>query len=110
MTPEHLTSLKEQLLLMEKELLENIIGESSEEENPYSIDGDLADRAEALSAVSISEDLSNTQKQTLEKIRMALHRMKEGNYGKCVECNAEIGYERLKAVPYADKCRKHMNI
>ncbi len=108
MTPEKLAFLKEQLLVMEQELLENIIGESSEEENPYTIDGDLADKAEAVSAVSLNEGLSNTQKITLEKIRMALQRIKNGTYGKCLICGEEVTVDRLEAVPYADKCRKHM--
>ena len=108
MTPEKLAFLKEQLLTMEQELIDNIVGESSEEENPYTIDGDLADKAEALSTVSLNEGLSNTQKKTLEKIRIALQRIKEGTYGKCSVCSAEISNERLEAVPYADKCRKHM--
>jgi DnaK suppressor protein len=100
---------KKKLALMEKEILENITSETSEEENPFEIDGDLVDRAEAFSAASVSEGLSVSQKKIIEEIRRAIQRIKDNVFGKCSVCGAEIEPERLEAIPYADKCKKHMN-
>jgi RNA polymerase-binding protein DksA len=34
----------------------------------------------------------------------ALERVEDGTYGKCVGCGAEIGHERLEAVPHVRLC------
>ncbi len=100
---------RKKLIKMENEMLENIKSETSEEENPFEIDGDLVDRAEAFSSATVSEGLSSSQKRIIEEIRRAIQRIKDNNYGKCSVCGDEIEEERLEVIPYADKCKKHMN-
>ncbi len=100
---------KKKLIKMENEMLENIKSETSEEENPFEIDGDLVDRAEAFSSATVNEGLSSSQKKIIEEIRRAIQRIKDNNYGKCTICGDEIEEERLEVIPYADKCKKHMN-
>lgn len=97
------------LIKMENEMLENIKSETSEEENPFEIDGDLVDRAEAFSSATVSEGLSSSQKRIIEDIRRAIQRIKDNNFGRCTVCGEEIEEERLEIIPYADKCKKHMN-
>ena len=109
MTAEKIERFKKKLLSMESEILDNIKSETSEEENPFEVDGDLADKAEAFSSATVSEGLSTSQKKVIEEIRRALQRIKDGLFGKCVVCSSEIEEERLDAIPYADKCKKHMN-
>jgi DnaK suppressor protein len=109
MNDKRLDEYKKRLIEMQRELLENIIDETTDEENPFDVDGDLADKAEIFSSVAISEGLSTTQKNTLEKIRKALQKIKSGDYGKCQVCGKDIEPERLKAVPYAETCKEHMN-
>ena len=43
--------------------------------------------------------------ETLDKIDAALQRLAEGTYGDCVECGAEIAGPRLRALPFAVRCR-----
>lgn len=43
----------------------------------------------------------------LEDINKALHAIAEGTYGICSICGGDIPYERLEAVPTADKCVEH---
>jgi DnaK suppressor protein len=100
---------RKKLIMMENEMLENIKSETSEEENPFEIDGDLVDRAEAFSSATVSEGLSSSQKRIIEDIRRAIQRIKDKNYGRCSVCGEEIEEERLEIIPYADKCKKHMN-
>ncbi|MFN4217025.1 MAG: TraR/DksA family transcriptional regulator [Brevinematales bacterium] len=108
MTRERLAYFKKRLEEMRDSLLENIRGETSEERNPFETDGDVVDQADMLSTASLVEGLSNTQKRTLEEVLRALQRIENGVYGKCTVCGEEIDEERLEAIPYAEKCRKHM--
>lgn len=109
MTEDRMEFYKEELLRIQKDLLESIVGEYDTDENPFDIDGDLADKAEIFSSVTITEGLTSSQKKTLEKIQRALHKIKEGNYGSCEVCGNDIEQDRLEAVPYAETCKEHMN-
>ena len=42
--------------------------------------------------------------QLLEEITAALDRLRQGNFGQCEECDAEIPKPRLHALPYARYC------
>jgi DnaK suppressor protein len=42
---------------------------------------------------------------TLRRIDHALERLEEGRYGLCTECGDPISEARLKALPFADRCR-----
>jgi DnaK suppressor protein len=43
--------------------------------------------------------------ETLTKISAALGRLEEGTYGYCYECGDEIGEGRLRALPFAARCK-----
>ncbi len=109
MNPEKLEYFKNRLLDIENEILENIKSETSEEENPFEIDGDLVDRAEAFSSATVSEGLSASQKKIIEEIRRAIQRIKDNTFGKCIICSTDIEEDRLEVIPYAERCKKHMN-
>lgn len=40
----------------------------------------------------------------LALVQRALERLKEGNFGECVLCGAEIGAKRLEALPWTPYC------
>lgn len=44
--------------------------------------------------------------EELARINSALKRIDEGIYTQCVRCRGNIGEERLKAIPYTDRCIK----
>ncbi len=44
--------------------------------------------------------------EEIAKIKAALARMDEGEFGYCVKCGDEISEDRLDAVPYTPFCRK----
>jgi DnaK suppressor protein len=50
--------------------------------------------------------LMQMKSQTLAKIDEAMERLKKGRYGLCTECGTEIAAARLKALPFAAKCRE----
>src|SRR5687768_3518258 len=43
--------------------------------------------------------------ETLNRIEAALLRLEEGTYGHCFECGEEIGERRLRALPFAVRCK-----
>jgi len=49
--------------------------------------------------------LVQMQSQTLENVRLALLRLSAGEYGICSECDEEIPEKRLRALPFAGRCR-----
>ena len=61
------------------------------------------------SEVDIQEDIElaliQMKAETLNKINEALARLEEGRYGKCFECGDEIAEARLRALPFAVRCK-----
>ncbi len=43
--------------------------------------------------------------ETVHKINEALSRLEEGTYGNCFECGDEISPKRLRALPFAVRCK-----
>ena len=61
------------------------------------------------SEVDIQEDIEfaliQMKAETLNKINEALSRLEEGSYGRCFECAEEIAEARLRALPFAVRCK-----
>ena len=61
------------------------------------------------SEVDIQEDIEfaliQMKAETLNKINEALSRLEEGTYGHCFECGEEIAEARLRALPFAVRCK-----
>lgn len=62
-------------------------------------DESMADLLSDLSAESVHRQINE-----MRAIEQALRRVREGEYGACVECGADIGFERLLAYPTAARC------
>ena len=61
------------------------------------------------SEVDIQEDIEfaliQVKADTLNKIDVALRRLDEDTYGVCFECGGEIAERRLRALPFAVRCK-----
>ncbi|MDP1569512.1 MAG: TraR/DksA family transcriptional regulator [Vicinamibacterales bacterium] len=61
------------------------------------------------SEADIQEDIEfaliQMKAETLNKINEALARLDEGRYGHCFECGDEISEQRLRALPFAVRCK-----
>ena len=68
----------------------------------------VRDEAEACES-DIQDDIEfallQMKAETLEKISEALARLEQGRYGCCYECGSEISERRLRALPFAVRCR-----
>jgi len=66
---------------------------------------DAAETSEADIQDDIEFALIQMKSETLHKIEEALLRLDEGTYGNCFECGDEISERRLRALPFAVRCK-----
>ena len=64
-----------------------------------------AERSELDLQDDIGFALIQLKTEMLNQIDAALRRLDEGKYGDCFECGAEIAKARLRALPFAVRCR-----
>ena len=69
---------------------------------------DVLDAGESSEA-DIQEDIEfaliQMKAETLQRINEALARLEDGKYGFCFECGDEIAEQRLRALPFAVRCK-----
>jgi DnaK suppressor protein len=66
---------------------------------------DAAETSEADIQDEIELALIQMKSETLQKIEEALARLGERTYGYCFECGDEISERRLRALPFAVRCK-----
>src|SRR6201993_4394025 len=65
---------------------------------------DIADRAASSYTKEFLFSQSNNDRQLLQMVETALQRIREGEFGECVNCGNEINAKRLEAVPWTRYC------
>src|SRR3954469_7387954 len=65
---------------------------------------DIADRAASSYTKEFLFSQSNNDRQLLAMVETALQRIREGEFGECVNCGNEINPKRLEAVPWTRYC------
>src|SRR5688572_26844380 len=66
---------------------------------------DAGESSEADIQDDIEFALIQMKSETLNKIEDALTRLEQGTYGNCFECGEEIAEKRLRALPFAVRCK-----
>ena len=66
---------------------------------------DAVESSEADIQDDIEFALIQMKSETLNKINDALTRLEQGDYGNCFDCGAEIAEKRLRALPFAVRCK-----
>jgi DnaK suppressor protein len=66
---------------------------------------DAVESSEADIQDDIEFALIQMKSETLNKIEEALHRLDDGTFGYCFECGEEISERRLRALPFAVRCK-----
>jgi DnaK suppressor protein len=97
-------SLEQLLNAQRKEILSNgktlrVDFNISKDEMPDEVDMAVNDVEQGMKM-----RLGNRESLYFKKIEEALLRMKEGTYGLCLDCGAQIGLKRLEARPTAELC------
>jgi DnaK suppressor protein len=67
---------------------------------------DAVESSEADIQGDIEFALIQMKSETLNKINDALMRLEQGDYGNCFECGEEIAEKRLRALPFAVRCKE----
>jgi DnaK suppressor protein len=100
--------LKKMLEDRRRELLNSVQGKMRDVRADGNKDRDVLDQGES-SEVDIQEDIEfaliQMKSETLNKVDAALRRLEEGSYGDCFECGDEIAEARLRALPFAVRCK-----
>ena len=66
---------------------------------------DAGESSEADIQEDIEFALIQMKAETLTKINDALTRLEDGTYGYCADCGGEISDKRLRALPFAVRCK-----
>ena len=100
--------LKQMLEDRRRELMNEVQGRMRDVRADGTKDREVYDQGES-SEVDIQEDIEfaliQMKSETLNKINEAIRRLEEGTYGNCFECGDEIAQARLRALPFAVRCK-----
>ncbi len=99
-----LAEFKELLNQQLESLLQEVGKTVSEmtEENPNF--PDPTDRASLESDRNFELRIRDRERMLINKIRQGLERIKDGSFGRCENCEEDIGTERLRARPVTTFC------
>jgi len=105
-TVEELTEL-ELLLLRKREELQSIAASTSRAAEPVALDqtrvGRLS-RMDALQGQAMAQESVRRQRIELQRVSLALARLRESDYGFCLSCGESISLQRLRVDPCATQC------
>ena len=83
--------------------LRAVVVENRTAENPSL--ADITAQASETLHTEIQVALVGRRTQQVIQIQYALERLSNGDYGLCQECDGFIGTARLRALPFAQRCR-----
>ncbi len=105
-----LDQLVEKLKTDYQTLLREVREELENSDNQHRIDllnsepGDSGDESMANALADFNVSILDRQIQGLRDIEAAFRRIENEEYGVCIDCGGEIGFDRLMAYPTAKRC------
>lgn len=105
MATESFQTVKDELLRLRAELLREV-SESDATCRELGQDGvaDIGDMSSNAYNRDVLFNLSETQRQRIRDIDIALERIEQGEYGICMQCGEEIAPRRLEVRPFSRYC------
>jgi RNA polymerase-binding transcription factor DksA len=113
MTPAELDTYRQRLESLARRLQGEVTGLAGEalrptgptpDDSSIKAPGDSGDMSAGQNTEDVSLSLLGNENQLLAETMAALERIRNGTYGRCVECGREIPTDRLDAVPYTPFC------
>ncbi|HET9748464.1 MAG TPA: TraR/DksA family transcriptional regulator [Casimicrobiaceae bacterium] len=110
LTDKELAELSSRLDARRRELMGEVRDELGDTESRElgaltgALPGDSGDQSVADQEADLNITMTDRHAEALAAVDAARERMRQGTYGYCVDCGAEIGYERLLAYPTAERC------
>jgi DnaK suppressor protein len=111
MSQSRYTELKQMLQTRRREIQAEVQGKMRGVREEGTWGGKLNEVLDAVESAEadIQEDLEfalvQMKSETLNKINDALARLEQGDYGYCFDCGEEIAEKRLRALPFAVRCK-----
>jgi DnaK suppressor protein len=111
MSQSRYTELKQMLQTRRREIQAEVQGKMRGVREEGTWGGKLNEVLDAVESAEadIQEDLEfalvQMKSETLNKINDALVRLEQGDYGYCFDCGEEIAEKRLRALPFAVRCK-----
>ena len=68
------------------------------------VPADIGDQSVGDALADLSLALIDRHIQEIRDIEAARARLRDGKFGRCADCDADIGFERLRAYPTAKRC------
>ena len=103
------TELKKMLEHRRRELTNQVQGKIRDARSDNGKDREVLDQGDS-SEIDIQDDIEfaliQMKSETLGKVNEALRRLDENTYGNCFECGDEITEARLRALPFAVRCKE----
>lgn len=96
--------IRKDLLEKRAKILESLANNNDQSINEKSGVEDAADIVTSELSRETIYKLSQTERETLFLIDLALKKIENGTYGICEECGAPIGEKRLEAIPWVRLC------
>lgn len=108
-TDEELAQLKARLQQRYLELREEVRGELERSGDQRYVDlaGSVADPGDDSVAdmlLDLNAAIVDRQVREMREVETTLKRLAELDFGDCIECGGEIGFDRLMAYPTAQRC------
>jgi RNA polymerase-binding protein DksA len=108
-TDEELAQLKARLQQRYLELREEVRGEleRSGDQRYADLAGSVADPGDGSVAdmlLDLNAAIVDRQVREMREVEATLKRLAELDFGDCIECGGEIGFDRLMAYPTAQRC------
>ena len=103
--PKKMSPIEKELVRLREEILAGIDGNIKTERNASDREvGDFYDDVDIEKDRQMVYMLGERERAKLNAIEAALEKIKNGTYGLCEECGAEINKKRLKILPFARYC------
>ena len=115
LTKSQLAQLKKSLDESYQAILERVRDELEHSENQQYVEllgrvpADIGDESVADALADLNLALIDRQIHELREIEAARSRIKGVGFGSCVDCGGDVGFERLLALPVAERCLRCQN-
>lgn len=110
LNPSQLDQLAKKLNEDNQALLREVRNELENSDDQHRIDllnsepGDTGDESMANALSDFNVAILDRHIQGMRDIEAAFQRIKNGEYGVCVDCGDDVGFDRLQAYPTAKRC------
>lgn len=102
MNPDQLRTYEAELVKQRAEIQQSA---TRPEQRPTYVNyADAVDLVTATSDLNVEVTVGDQKCRKMRAIEHALNRINTGEYGICMRCEEEIPHNRLKAVPWAERC------